>query len=96
MLQSDFIFYLTKQVVLKTENNIKEIPTKVHSEKVKLICCGCVQNHGTEPSIFLLRRDGLLTLMVLWGGNENLIEILMKHEQEEAKTNATKWKNNKS
>lgn len=71
VLQSDFIFYLTKQVVLKTENNIKEIPTKVHSEKVKLIRCGCVQNHFYDSRNWakhlLLRRDGLLTLMVLWG-----------------------------
>lgn len=52
-------------------------------------------NHGTEPSIFAA-KGWIVNINGIVGGNENLIEILMKHEQEEAKTNARKWKNNKS
>lgn len=59
VLQSDFIFYLTKQVVLKTENNIKEIPTKVPRYTVKkwnlfvvVVYKIISMIHGTEPSIF--------------------------------------------
>lgn len=86
VLQSDFIFYLTKQDVLKTENNIKEIPTKVPRYTVKkwnlfvvVVYKITFMNHGIMPSIFAA-KGWIVNINGIVGGNENLIEILMKHK----------------